>query len=713
MISKQDLQRRLLIAAQAGGPGMVAPVLQEPDLAARMAGPPPDPRLVAPVQKFPDLAARMAPPGPPPPPPSQYQGLLNLAGDAKVPEAIRTSATDAANKHAALAEKAGVDPHEYRSGGEAAEDQGKAERTPAEKRRQPKPQPTLYGELVRRAQAPPAQAPGPEFPIGVPPPPASAPGPSFPLDTGGQAPGPSFPVGVPPPAPPEMLTNKPTFGQALSGGLDVMGSAFGLPPGRPPPPGPPVTLDPGDELPMPNPDGTARWNARPGIKERLGELGAGLRDARTGLFDYMRERDPRGPEFVDKELMTGRGHTSGLGVLPTGEGGIDRAESPNDTRLAAPSFPLTPPGETQRGKEAPGVPVSKPKDIPPGRPGAAATRPKSKQAPGVPVSKPALGTVSAKGESSQWEFPDLRKPAGGIEQTLGPPHQLFPNAGNAAAGGGGSTAPDPNAAPTYSREAEALKPIQPPEPINPLAFALIKGGAAMMAARGPFGQALGEGVGAGLEGYVEARNMDFENLRKANEDQRASRKEARDEYTDTELKRWIAGKEVGLGERGLDVRTLESDRSYNLGERGLGERGREADLEHELGLGQLGLGRTKEEHDYELGQGNLGIAGINARTAQAGLGIRQGELGVAQGQLDVARQAVTPPDAREVMAYTQQLMETYPELKANPQKAYEAAQALFLKMHPASAYGGGLDAILAGQQRPAIPESGITGAVPR
>jgi hypothetical protein len=65
------------------------------------------------------------------------------------------------------------------------------------------------------------------------------------------------------------------------------------------------------------------------------------------------------------------------------------------------------------------------------------------------------------------------------------------------------------------------------------------------------------------------------------------------------------------------------------------------------------------------------------------------------------------------MAYTQQLMETYPELKANPQKAYEAAQAMFLKMHPAPAYGGGLDAILAGQQRPAIPESGIGAAVPR
>jgi hypothetical protein len=661
MISQADLQRRLLIAAQSAG-------------RAPVQGPPPALPLL-----------------PPPPPPSQYQGLLNLAGDAKVPEAIRTSATDAANKHAALAGKAGMDPHDYRSGGEAAEDQGKAERTPAEGRRQPKPPPTIFEELGRRARGPrmpPGQAPGPGFPIGVAPPLPQAPGPGFPLDTGGQAPGPGFPVGVPPPPLPVARSNKPGFGQVLSGGLDVMENALGLPPGGPQPAPQPLGADqPGPDLgidgvaPLPMVGAVRHPSAPPGQ-----DFPVGIDSPQKRRQEFDARRHAAGKAITDTLRWPFRGGThydEARQEQVADEPPPDQPESPNDTRLAAPSFPLTPPGERQ----APGVPVSKPGNIPP-RAGKA--RPKSKAEPGTgwKINDGAPGPLGLVKD----ERPGV---AGGIEKTLGAPHQLFPmekytgpSPGNATAGGGGSTAPDPNAAPTYSREAEALKPIDPPKPMNPLAFALIKGGAALMASKSQFGQALGEGIGAGLEGYVEAQNVDFENLRKANEDARASRKEAREEYTDTQLKRWIAGKESGQADRGLDIRTLESDRAYNLGERGISERGREADLEHQVGMG------------------NLGIAGMNAQTAR-------GQLGVAQGGLEVARQGVTPPDAREVMAYTQQLMETYPELKANPQKAYEAAQAMFLKMHPAPAYGGGLDAILAGQQRPAIPESGIGAAVPR
>jgi hypothetical protein len=666
------------------------------------------------------------PPMPPPPPPSQFQGLLNLAGDPNVPEAIRTSAGDAANKHRALATKAGMDPHEYRSGGEAAEGQGKAERTPEAERRQPKPQPTLFGELARRAQGPPGQAPGPEFPVMVPPPQAQAPGPGFPIDTGGHALGPSFPVGpVPqPPRPRQPDTIQPTFGDALSGGLDVMGSALALPPGgRPKLSGPSFPIGVGGPAPdlglegvAPQPfvGGTSAIDptaSAPGpgfpisvdspqkrgqeFDARRHALGAALTGAITAPFKAGTHYD----EARQEQVANDPGPPQSMGG-----GGIEAEtpESPNDARMASQTFPL-------RG--APGIPVSKPTNIP-------AARPKSK-AGNVPVprSKPngfkiedgapgPLGTVAAKGESSEWEFPDLSKRAGGIEKTLEPTKQIPPDAGNATAGAGGSTAADPNAAPTYSREAEALKPIEPPKPINPLAYALIKGGAALMASKSQFGQALGEGVGAGIEGYVDAQNMDFENLRKANEDQRASRKEAREEYTDTQLKRWIAGKEVGQGDRGLDIRSLESDRTFNLGERGIAERGREADQDYQLGV-------TKEGHDYDINRGQLGIAGTNARTAQGNLRVAQAGLGLESERNAIARQTVTPNNARELYAYTQQLMETYPDLKANPTKAYEAAQALFLKMNPAPAAYGGLDQILAGQQRPPIAEGAVGGAVPR
>jgi hypothetical protein len=732
MISKDDLKRRLLLAAQSSGQA--------------------------------------------PPQPSQFQGLLDLAGDPNVPEAIRTSAGDAANKHRALATSAGINPHEYRSGGEAAEDQGKAAKTPTAERRKPtlgdvfskgadaleaglglppgrpigpplqsadegtgehapydvrpfapgmppppapsgmraagprvpapvmaggglspiQPAPEMLGGgldpgVFLPPQRPVGPPPGsPRFPIGVglegPPGPGfplatdAAPGPGFPVTPDGQAPGPGFPLGpnaVPPPTPPPL---PPDLGIDGVAPMPFVGGTSAVSKAQAPGPGFPISVD-------------SPQKRRQDFDARRHAAGKAIGDAVAWPF--------RGGTHYDE--------ASGEQVANGTPGSPDpsKPESPNDARQATPSspspggVPYEPGGGVMPGggKGAPGVPVSKPKNIP-----AAAPKSKGdKSGWGIEDGAPGpLGTVAAKGESSQWEFPDQSK-GGGIEKTLGPPHQLFPmekytgpSQGNAAAGGGGSTAPDASGAPTYSREADALKPIDPPKPINPLAFALIKGGAALMASKQQFGQALGEGVGAGLEGYVEAQNTDFENLRKANEDARASRKESSETYTDTQLKRWIAGNENALGNRNADIRTMESDRALNLGEKGIAERGREADQE------------------YSLGKSRVGIEGINAQTARGQLGVAGRMADVAGMNAQTARAELEPAEQRGLKALTAQIMETYPEMKANPTKAFEAAQALWLKMHPAPlGLGGGLDALVNGGGRPPIPDSGIAGAVPQ
>lgn len=362
------------------------------------------------------------------------------------------------------------------------------------------------------------------------------------------------------------------------------------------------------------------------------------------------------------------------GIVPPPGGFEKPPESPNHVGDANPSNPSSGNnGALYPG--APGIPVSKPTNIPAGPA-------RKKKPPGTPP--------------GQWKNND-GAPGPGVVGTVtrpgieaaGPPHQLFPQ-GNSSAGAGGSAAPDAGQTPTFSKAAEnAVKPLEAPKPVNPLAWALIKGGAALMQSQHQFGQALGEGISAGAEGYMEAQNVDFENLRKVNDDARAQQREARETYRDTQLATFIAKENAAQAKRLNEIRTTDSDRTFNLGER------------------KLGLEGTQEAHAYELGKGGLGVQQSNAATAR-------GQLGVAQGQLDVAREELTPSAVREVESYMQQYIRLHPETPNTPegnQKAYDEAWKAYQKAHPQSNnYFGGLDSLTG--QPAQIPDGTVSGAVP-
>ena len=274
----------------------------------------------------------------------------------------------------------------------------------------------------------------------------------------------------------------------------------------------------------------------------------------------------------------------------------------------------------------------------------------------------------------------------GIEQTAPMASQQFPisvgiegsSAGNTAGSGGSGSSGGGDTPPAYKPDATPA-PDQP-KSMNPLAFALIKGGAALMASNKPFGQALGEGVGAGLEGYVDAQQIGID---RANEQAKQRREDAlagADVYGKTQLDPWRSGAQVQQGNRELDIRSLESDRRNNLGER------------------ELDLRKTDSERDYELGKQRVGIEG-------AGLGLRQQELGIAQGQLDVARQNLTPSDVRTVEALTQRVMDL--DRSLSPQQAWQKAIELFGQLNPSPSLG--LGSLLGAPQE--IPDSAIGGAV--
>lgn len=353
-----------------------------------------------------------------------------------------------------------------------------------------------------------------------------------------------------------------------------------------------------------------------------------------------------------QELVANKTPSLSLGKPPA------QAEEPPDAPAAGLEAVATPaerspgPGAGARGAPVP-VPVSKPGDIP-----AAPARSRARsEAPAAAAPAPAALPARLSSPEPQ-----------GLEAAV-----------SRSGSTGGS---NPDTPPAY--KPDAPKPDDTPKMINPLAFALIKGGAALMASDKPFGEALGDGIGAGLGGYVDAQQIGIDRANDAARQRREDAREGRETYRDTVLAPWEAGQRGNVANRELDIRTLDSDRQYNLGERG------------------LDLKATDSDRDYELGQRRVGLEG-------ARLGLEGQRLGLEGEQLDIARQNLEPSDMRMLNSLAGRFKSLDPRI--TDAEAFQLAVEQYKQIQPQGISGlAGLGALLGGGQQE-IPDGAIGGAI--
>lgn len=281
--------------------------------------------------------------------------------------------------------------------------------------------------------------------------------------------------------------------------------------------------------------------------------------------------------------------------------------------------------------------------------------------------------------------------SGGLEAAPSAPSPV-PEPAKAAGGLEAAAAPSPTAKPATApiegaiRKPPAFDPgesdVEKPSTMDPLAYALMRGGFALMASDKPFAQALGDAGIVGVDSYVQGQDNRDQKQREYEKQVRDENEEKRRAYEDTELAPWVAEQNVFDQDRTYNRNVYQEDRDYDRGV-------------------------VTSDRDYGLNKQQVGIQGARLGIEGQRLNLDRDRMGLEQEQLGIARAGLEPQDMRMLNSLADRFQRLDPNI--TPDQAFQLAIEQFKQLNPSPSYGFNIPGLNTAPQE--IPDNALGGAV--